>query len=298
MIATSTNHVSKGVQNYNDMTKFTWFKTNFNMPVGNYMSSNNPFTRYEGCWNYITKTTSYSLSGFSPGFEICNGCAIFDFENNSGSNYNINTNLYVAWRDPSLNVIFWVIYDYNFSSTLAPYYYTEVWFGGNTGCAGWEVATAGSYHFRSSASGTPNISVVDTTVNMSNVPSTSVVGTSGYIWVEGTNLCYINANGWKHSMTGTYVGGPVGPVSKGGSIWIDNSNNLHWVSSTCYDYKCAWKVRQFASFYGNGPTNTVYAGTSHAGSLWVDDEFGSTHLSYIGADGYKYLTGAGNNPYA
>ena len=39
------------------------------------------------------------------------------------------------------------------------------------------------------------------------------------------------------------------------------------------------------------------AGTDKAGCIWVDNEFGLSHLAYIGTDGYKYLAGAGNYPY-
>lgn len=300
MIATITNHISKGVQNYNDTSKkMTWFKTNFNMPVPNYMASNSPFTRYSGCWNYLTETTSYSLTGFVPGYEICNGCAIFDFENDGGSTYNIDTYLYVDWKDPSLNLIYWIINGYHLVYSLPAGTYTEVWQAGNIGCAGWEVSASGNYHFRASASGTPNISVVDTTVAMSNVPSTSLLGsgTEGYIWVEGNDLCYVNANQWKHTIVGTYVNNTPG-VTKAGYFWLGSDDLLHWVGSDGNDYKISWSVKQYASFYFNGPTGTTYAGTGNVGKIWVDNEFGETHLAFIASDGYKYLTGAGDNPYA
>jgi len=42
----------------------------------------------------------------------------------------------------------------------------------------------------------------------------------------------------------------------------------------------------------------VFAGTSNAGKIWVDTQFGNTHLAYIAKDGWKYITGAGDDPYA
>lgn len=298
MIATVTNHISKGVQNYNDTSKkMTWFKTNFNMPVEDYMADNDPFTRYVGAWDYLTETTSYDLTGFSPGYEICNGCAIYDFDNDTGVSYQIDTLLSGRWTDPSLNTLYWVWEDVQLYTLLPAYTYSEIWYAGNIGCASWEINSNDTYHFRAGAVGTPNITTVDTSVSFTNVPSTSLLGsdTPGHIWVEGNNLCFVNANEWKHTMVGVEIG-TTGLTP--GYMWIDTSNILHWVGADGKDYRSAWQVKQFASFYYNGPTGEVNAGTDKAGYMWVDDEFGWTHLSYIGYDGYKYLTGAGDDPYA
>lgn len=299
MIATVTNHISKGVQNYNDTSKkMTWFKTNFNMPVPNYMVPTSPSTRYSGSWNYLGEATAYDLTGFVPGYEICNGCAIFDFENNEGSTYYINTNLTVKWVDhDGSTVMFYVVNNYNVTYSLPAYTYIEWWVGGNTGVASWEVHSNDTYYFKSSASGTPNIAEVSTGVTISNCPAITQLGSTkpGHIWVEGNDVCYINANQWKHTMVGVSVGA-IGLTP--GYFWIDISNVLHWVGNDGKDYTNRWQVKQFASFYSNGPTGEVYAGTTKKGCMWVDNEFGWTHISYIGNDGYKYLIGAGDNPYA
>ncbi len=296
MIATITNHISKGVTNRDDTgIKMMWFKTNFNMPVKNYMTGS--YVRYQGAWTYDTETLSYSLSGFVPGYEICNGAAIFDWENDGGSPYYIDTYLYVRWANPDLTDVYWIVNGYHYTHTLPVGQWVEVWWAGNVGCAGWEVHTNDTYHFRASATGTPVISPVDASVVITNCPSTTQLasGKEGYIWVEGNNLCYICADRWKHTMVGniqSYV-----DTAKAGYIWGDANNDLLWIGSNGYKYTNKWKVKQFASFYSNGPTHEEYAGTSKKGFIWVDDEFGQTHLSYIGDDGYKYLTGAGDNPY-
>jgi hypothetical protein len=303
MIATITNHISKGVQNFNDTSKkFTWFKSNFNMPVPNYMYDNSPFDRYYGCWDYLTETTSYDLSGFVPGYEICVGHAIFDFENDSGSDYNLNTNLYVRWCHTdysNFSPAVWIYNGVNVQRTILPGYYYEYWIGGNIGCAGWEIYTNSTERFTASASGTPNISATNTDVTFSNVPSTTQLDSSkaGYIWVEGNNLCYVCANLWKHTIVGSQVSTSPG-VSKAGYIWIDTYNGLHWVGANGYDYQVPWIKKQFASYYYNSATGEVNAGTSYKGYMWVDNEYGLTHVAYIGYDGYKYIVGGGVNPYA
>jgi hypothetical protein len=297
MIAVVSNYVSKGVQNYNDTTKkMTWFKTNFNMPVEDYMAANSPFTRYQGAWNFIGgPTTSFDLSGFVPGYEICVGNSIYDFENDSASPVNINTTATIGWYSPSLSPLFTSSSNLSYSS-LPSGYYIEFWLAANTGCAGWEVNSNDTYHYRASASGSPSIPVVDISVAMSNVPSTTQLGSTkpGHIWVEGNDLCYINANQWKHTIVGATIGNP---GADPGYIWIDSSNLLHWIGSDGQDYVNTFFVKQFASFFSGGATGTVFAGTSKAGYLWVDSEFGDTHLAYIGYDGYKYLTGSGDSPY-
>ena len=297
MIATVTNTISKGLSSKDSpYTSFNWFRSNFNMPVTD-IQSGSTWDKYEGRTNLIDQATSYNLSGFSPGFEICVGKAVFVFENDGGSTYNIDTEISVRWTDPSLNTIFWIEEDFRYEESLPAGYWAGFSSSGNTGVAPWEVNSDGVYHFRAGAIGTPNITSVDTSVTFNNVPSVTQLssGTVGHIWVEGNELAYINANRWKHSMTGDVTGTFAG-TSKAGHFWLDGIE-LHWVGANGYVYKPQWQVQQFASEFSNGPTGTEYAGTSQAGSVWVDSEFGYTHLAYIAENGYKYLTGAGDYPY-
>jgi hypothetical protein len=303
MIATVTLHTSQGVQNLTDSTKkMTWYKTPFNMPVPDYMANTTSVTRYNGAWSYLTETTSYNLSGFLPGMEVCVGHFIFDFDNNTASSDNVNTLLYARWCNTdgsNFSPPLQALNGYNFTYTLPAFSWTERWFGYNIGVAGWEITNNTNYRLTAEASGTPSIATTNLDITITNCPSTTLLGSSveGYIWVEGSSLAYIVANQWKHSITGTYVNSTPG-VSKAGSIWIDTSNELHWVTSTGDDYKAPWKIKQFASFYSNGATGEVYAGTDKAGYIWADSQFGFSHIAYIGYDGYKYLIGAGNYPYA
>jgi hypothetical protein len=301
MIARVDNYITKGVQNYNDMSKkFTWFKTNFNMPVPNYMADNNPFTRYEGCWDYLGLATSYDLSGFVPGYEICVAHCIWDFYNDGGSTYNIDTYLTAKWvSHDGTTVMNYVMNNQHYSYSLPAGYYIEWWNGGNVGVASWEIHSNDDYYFKSSASGTPNVAEVSTTISFSNCPDVTPlpVGSSGYLWVEGNNLCMIGSQRFKHTMVGEFVDDSPG-TDKAGFIWMDTSTDIHWVGEDGYNYKIPWKKKQFASFYGNSSTHEENAGTSKKGFIWADDEFGTTHLGYIGNDGYKYLCGAGDDPYA
>lgn len=298
-VSTATNHISKGIENnVTTSNKFTWFQTNFNMPIVDFLIGGTA-VKFNGPVNYIGESTTYDLTGFSPGFEICNGEAIFDFDNTTGSGtVVVNTTVTIKWTDTSGNPLNGGVYSAAVSASVPIGFYYEFSFGANIGFQGSEVASSITYNFRSSASGSPNISEVVTAVSFTNVPSITTLASKdiGYMWVEGANLTYVNANQWKHSISGLATG-TSGKIS--GYIWLDGVDNLiHWVGGDGNEYTLPWNVRQFASFYNNSSTSTVFAGTQYAGYVWVDSQFGDTHLGYIGTDGYKYLCGAGANPYA
>jgi hypothetical protein len=300
MITGIYQHISKGLINKSDSSnKMMWFKTNFNMPV-EYLFNNDTWDRYDGPLDYSTETTSYDLTGFSPGYEICVATAVWDWENNSGSDYYLNVNLYSRWCHTdysNFNPAMWGANGLNYTKTISPWEWAEYSYSQNIGCASWEVTDSTDYRFTAYGSGTPDTSVTSTDVTFSNVPSTSTLdGKDGYIWVEGNNLCLVNANLFKHTIVGIQVSTSPG-TSKKGFMWIDTSNDLHWVGNNGYDYKVPWKVKQFDSTWTNSSDHEEYAGTSNAGYIWTDDEFGFTHLAYIGYDGYKYLAGAGVDPY-
>ena len=260
MIATVTNHISRGLQSKDyPANKFTWFKSNFNMPVPDVfkMIAYQNAWRYYGSATYLTETNSYDLTGFVPGYEICMGTSVWDFENNSGSTYNINTLLYSRWTTPSVTDFtppirgYW---DYSFTSTLPAYYYTTLWYATSVGCCDWEINANGTYHYRANAVGTPNIAVNDTPVIFSNVPSTTQLASdkAGYIWVEDNNLCYICANLWKHTMVGVDISGVIGTpgVSKAGYFWFDSTiGYLVWVGANGKAYTTIWEKKQFASYF-------------------------------------------------
>jgi hypothetical protein len=266
------------------------------MPLHNFWDNTSSISKTAGINNYTSESTSYNLTGFVRGYEICNGMAIFLFDNTTGSGtYNVSTTMTIKWTDTSNNILNGDSYSFGLSTSIPATYYYVYWAGANIGAEASEIASSTTYDFRASASGTPNISEVVTAVSFSNVPSTSTTASVGYIWVEGNTLSFINADGWKHSIAGTATG-TTGKTA--GYIWLQSGDNLiHWIGSGGAEYKLPWNIQQFGSIYGGSSTSALYAGTSDAGYLWVDNLFGGTHLAYIGTDGYKYLCGAGANPY-
>lgn len=297
LITTIINTVSQGLQGINSpYAYFNWFRSNFNMPVPSIFAGGT-YNRYTGYSTTVNAGTSYDLSGFSAGMEIAVGLTCWDFENNGASVENISTQLYNFWANGAGSPLFYGYNGNSYSYSLPASSWVELIYAINIGCAGWEVTSSGTHYYRGSCVGTPT-ATTSTTVTMSNVPSTAGVSyNTGSIWVEGAYLCYINANTWKHTIVGTSLFTYAG-TSKAGSFWLDSTTNLLcWVGADGYVYRSQWAKQQFASTFSNGATGSVYAGTSKTGTIWADNEYGLTHLAYIGTDGYKYITGAGNNPY-
>lgn len=299
MISSIVNSVDKGIQNNVVTTnKHNFWKTNFNMPVKNFFVDITNWIRYLGPVTHIGGATAFDLAGFSPGFEIVVFSTIWDYENNEGATKTINVFLYSKWvNTDNLTTLVQGANGISWTTDILNTNWVEYMYFVNIGCAGWEISTSANYYVKANATGNYPISEVSTTINFSNVPNTTQLanGKEGYIWVEGNNLCFVNANKWKHTIIGIDNGSAPG-ISKAGYIWLDTIV-LHWVGGNGHDYFIPWTVKQFASSFSNGPTGATFAGISKYGMIWVDSEFGYTHLAYIANDGYKYLTGAGDNPY-
>ena len=279
----------------------TFWKTNFNMPVPQLFNGS---STCDGGFMAVRYgnigSTSQGLQGFYPGYEVALADALWRWETYGGECLNGRACTTLNWYRGAT-----CIYGYAGQVCIdIPEYYIQ-WTEGvtNTGVAGWEIYCNGSYSTKAQATNISgdNVSIGTYTLGLDFgcVPSTSQCSSEivGNIWVEGNNLNYINANRWEH----TIVGCPVGVAFTNGNIWIQDSglwvNTIHWTGGNGCVYRAPWKICQFASTFSNGAPSNPSPGSSYKGSIWVDDQFGSTHLAYIGCDGKKYLAGAGNYPY-
>ena len=290
-----THNVAKGVRNLNNGNVMTWWKTNFNMPVPYLFDWSG--NQEGGPLSYYGKATSFDLSGFNPGWELVGFFCIWHWDGPiSGAAY-----LSSKWRDRYGSTMFYCANSAYLYLNVASGYWSEYMYGCNQGVAGWEIDSSGNYSVQSWSTGAGSISTKTTTITFSNVPSTSSSGgESGHIWIEGNDLCYIDAinndsSTWKQTMVG--VKGSYKDVAKAGALWIGTNNYLHWIGNDGYEYLAEWRIQQYASTWSNGPTNEQHPGTSYKGYMWVDNEFGQTHLAYIGYNGYKFLAGSGQYPY-
>jgi hypothetical protein len=275
------------------------------MPVPNL--SGGSYTEFVGdTTTYPSNATTYDLTGFTPGWEICCAKGYFEWKNNTGSPITFSTTITIEWLDTNGTTVLVGPFSFSWGTTVPVGYWAAFTAYTNIGLKGTdadsspqpEVDSNGTYYVKitDSYSGTSTTQAVV----MSNVPSTTVLSgdKSGYMWVEGNDLCYIGKYKWKRSVAGVSVGA-TGQTP--GFFWIDDGlstgtpNALHWIGADGKDYTNAWQIQQFASWFGNGPTNSVSGKTP--GGMWVDAEYGQTHIAYIGYNGYKFITGDGVYPY-
>jgi len=277
----------------------TFWNTNFNMPVPCLFDGcSNPNTGFMDARYCDMGFSSFGLQDMSAGYEVALADGLFHWETEGGECLNGIVRLDLDWYRGAF------CYDGSRQQVcinLGEFYQTwwERMF--NTGIAGWEICCNGTYCTKAQA---VNVSGDDLSIGECNVcldfgciPSVSQCNSNlrGSIWVEGNNLHFINANCWEHSMAGDNQGGA--GASTQGHMWIDNSHYLHWVGADCNDYRAKWRICQFCSTFTNGSGPNPSPGVGYAGAIWTDSEFGWTHLAYIGCDGNKYITGAGNYPF-
>jgi hypothetical protein len=278
-----THEIGKSVsQGANNMI---FWRSNFNMPVPNLAPQN---TTVMG-----SVATSFDLSGYVPGLEICLGTFSLSLDGPLVG----TVHLLFGWFNPSGSLLgsAWNSWNFNVNippATTIPYTHYGMM---NVGCAFWEIAQNATYTFRTYLTGAITLSKI-TNVTFSNVPSTTQLdpSTQGHMWVEGNYLAFVNYNQWVHRILGTDLGFVLGQA---GHIWVDNLNDVHYIDLNSHDRRLPWKIKQFASYFFNSATSAIFAGTDKAGHVWMDGEYGKTHLAYIGKDGWKYIAGAGDYPY-
>lgn len=281
------------------------WKTNFNMPVSCLWTGSCSMTDgFVGSYEGIMESTSRALAanGICPGFEVAENIVTYWWCVSDGSCLNGSACLRQCWTRGTTIIASGATYaSINLSTPGSGYWQWQFWqMAYMTGADSDEVCCDGYYCADSRAqqiSG-DDVSIPNCNLNLywGDVPSTLRCSSSliGYIWVEDNNLNFINANQWEHSMTGDCIG-YAGP-SCAGAIYIDSGNYLNWVGCTGNLYRACWRLCQFCSTFTNSSGPNPSPGTSYAGALWMDQEFGYTHLAYIGCDGHKYIAGAGRDP--
>lgn len=296
---TLTPWIIKGVQATNGCT-MTFWATNFNMPVpclfnGGYDYSNgymsNRYCSMDG--------TTTSLFGLRAGFEVvlsdnvfrwcvCDACL------------NGLVSLRIRWiRGATCLFCYYTNACVNIAAGPGEYSWSFYESMANLGIASWEICSNEAYGTEVEAvclSGDDaSIGGISTAVTFCCVPSTGLCSSTlrGSIWVDGCVLHYINANCWEHSM----VGDCQGTGGEPGAIWIDNNHYLNWAGCDGTLMRARWRICQFCSTFSNGAPANPAPGAAYAGNIWMDAQFGLTHLAYIGCDGNKYLAGGGNDPY-
>ncbi len=297
---TSLAWAGKGFKGTNGLI-VAQFRINANWPVAQFCGGD--------CFNTGMVCTWYGhgvtqdATGFFRGFEVMQGSAMQRYCASETSCLNGRFCRCLQWMHCDGSVL-WTSNGTSCINIPAPgvgfwtwqYYQYFLQIGTNA----WEIDVAGNHYLRSCvtcvAGSSDNLAMPvccasGTVTNAPSAPSTGA--TRGVIWVEGNNLNFRpeqTTEAWEHSMAGVCQGAG----GTAGAIWIDNTHFLNWVNSGGDIYKASWRICQFASIFSNSAGANPSPGAGSAGAIWADGEFGYSHLAYIGCDGNKYITGAGN----
>lgn len=298
--ATTYNRFCKGVINNNSGIRMTWWKTSFNMPVPDIFSNGAWWVEWSWIFTYLWTDISFDLSGFEAWWEIL---AWFSWFNLHWPFSWGNITLTQTWKNTSGGVMFQNTWTYNFPTLSDSTAWHEVILGSNQWVASWEVNSAGTYKLE--------VSMVWSWINrtdiynlyITNVPSVATY-TPWMVWVEWDLLWYTSASGHRHKISGN-VNGSVSS-SNAGKLWCsDASDDIFWIGSWWiknYSNSGATNylrrtVRQIASTWSNWAPWQVFAWTSKAWMMWMDNEFWQEHIAFIGKSWYKELLFSGNYPY-
>lgn len=292
---------AQGVKATNGCIMTMW-KTNFNMPAPNLFTGGDCWDSGKVCAFYGT-SMSYDFSSMNRGYEAWQGVSMQRYCVANGESLNGVICGCLKFTYPDNSLLYGSSYSQaiNITAPESGYYWQYVQYFLNVGVASWEISGDGNYCLCLSTTcvSGDDLSIPNVTCQMpaSNVPGTVSTGSiKGVIWVEGNNLNFRPAQStdlFEHSMAGDCQGNGGTP----GAIWIDTTHYLNWVNASGDIYKAKWRICQFCSWFGNSAGPNPAPGASYAGAIWADGEFGYSHLAYIGCDGNKYLTGAGNCPY-
>ncbi len=289
-----TNHVAKGFRNVYDGSKFTWWKTSFNMPVPYLFTynDNSPSwpTETTGMLESIWESTSFDLSGYEAWWEVVALHTVFTI---IWPFAGWIMNCKQEWRNAS-----WVItnpannnQDVVFGSIPAwRFSYHERLY--NQGVASWEIDSSQTFTVSWIASWAMSGSVTNN-ITFSNVPNTSTTYTPGMTWVEGNDLRWSSANWHLHTMVWVDI---ANPWATPGFIWVEG-NYIYWIGTSWHKYRWPYNFQQFTSSFYNGPSPWYVSGQV-PWMTWMDTNFWYEHIGYIASDGTKWINNSWENPYA
>lgn len=282
-----SNHFAKGFSNKTSWTKFTWWKTSFNMPVKNIFDNNTTYTETEWMLDAYWEATSFDLSWFDPWWEIIAASTVFTLYWPFAW-WTINVSQ--TWK----NTWWWTIFT-NWPTgvsfpALTSWEWSSVQLVSNQWVASWEVNVDWTYQLVASASWAYTSSSTFS-VYFSNVPSVATY-TPWMIWVEWDDLRWSSANWHLHTMVWTAV---ASPYATPWYIWIE-WNYIMWIWSSWLKYRGQYNFRQFSSIFSNGPSPWVVSWAA-PWYIWMDSNFWYEHIWYIAADGYKWINNSWEDPY-
>lgn len=231
--------------------------------------------------------TSFNLSWFQYGNEVCFCVATFHFSGENLRNTDIDITMVFQKYSGGWQNAWWVYYDtvkFN-SASWMQWKWRYVWIDSDEI---WDDAT--QYRFLVQVSGWWEYEEFTAPFTISNLSFDTTRHPSWYLWVEWQNLCYTDASysstrWYKHKINydGAYSWGSGSPWY----IWLPTSSTDDHI----YYTDANWYVRRTKSSQPRFDEGDDYAWSGNAWYLWVSDGYWAedwyAHLCYVNNQWYK-----------
>lgn len=285
---TLTNHVAKAFANKTTGTKFTWWKTSFNMPVRNIFDSSATYTETEWALNATWEATSFDCSWFEAWWEVVAASSVYTiYWPFAGWTINCIQTWKNAWGTTTFTNSAAIV----FPSLAWAWDWSSYQLASNQGIAAWEIDSSQTFTIVASTTGAFTASQTDS-ITFTNVPNTSTTYTTWMTWIEWNNLRWSSANWHLHTMVGTAV---ANPGATAWFLWVE-WNYIYWIGSDWQKYRWQYNFQQFASIFSNWPSPATVSWQT-AWMTWMDNNFWYEHIGYIASDGTKWINNSWENPY-
>ena len=214
------------------------------------------------------------------------------------ADHNMSATTYTnSWKDPT-NTLLSFSYTYSLpAGSSGAGYWSIAWSTWGMGVRGRnnrEIDANGTWKAYTIVNGTG--ATTETSFTIANLDTTQVTTyvNVGYLWVDGTQLCFTNGNGnaTKIKEDTAYSGGSTS-AANAGSVWINSTSgdyHLYYVGSdgTIRRTKKGSHYEGRTDFFGAALPTTS---TANAGDMWTDtadDQF----LYMVMQDGYIVRIGS------
>ena len=262
------------------------------MPVPDLGENSVSCVEWSGPFTYYWTATSFDLTWFNNWWELLVAISWVHWADGEGDwTDHLMTQ---TWKKPNWQTMFTNALGFTASRT-GPWEWLEDQLWSNQWVAPWEVDSNWTYSCTVTVSGSA-INLSQTyNFTITNHPGFSWYQDPGYVWVEWDQLAYTSANGFVHKIDWFWSSTVVS--SNTWSIWVDTTaiSAMYFIWASWRKLTTPWTLKQFESAWNNWSPSSVSWKTPWY--IYMDNQFWSTHISYIDKSWDKILIGDWHYPY-
>ncbi len=290
---TMNNRFAKWFNNKDDTAKFTWWKTNFNMPVPNLFTGS--YTKDEWFLDWLWVDTWFDLTWFRYWREVLAAIMTMSID---WPFEEWDVVIKMIWRKPDWSEIFQFQQTVHFPDIDDWYrYFYQIW--SNQWVAPWEIDVDWKYELEVDISWAISWNSVYT-FDIHNCPDFPWYRTQWHLWVDWDKLWYT----WHDWFAHLAEWDKLTTLEEEDTWWFiwtedaDNENELRYMSTDWYVYTPKLQFRQFAStwWWASWEESWLTPWYLSADTFW-QTSWWWCHLAHIAADWYKYIIWDWHDPY-